>query len=559
MSIKHKSAPGPRAESCLTCRQRKKKCDKGRPSCQRCLKSKGRFICLGYDSETSEPEIELEKPRRAPPRTARIMIFPSLRMGVEFGDAVPGSSVRTAYFGTPVSAAEINDYLTPSDLLVVPGSPKDSSLIPAVPIQRYDQEAGREYITPSGKPYNVVAWSPPASIPRGVNANKKMRESYVFFILEGYQNHRLGMFFRCAISLQGIIMAQMKRPLTLGFTYLAAKIFETFSGNPEKVAIKSCSHWVTRYASRIMSSDESLNPYPSTQEIGDKLTGLIELSIAQSIVFGTAAGYSSFRLALPTFLRLVSYDPTLLVEQGRNGLLCISLPAVLISHQGELGRFVFQDIMCSLVLGLPTLAEYDSTGFPIVPGSDLAPDKVHGVHGVPMEMIVNISEVHNWRAQRKVADWSELEMRAWTWTWSQRDIQSEESAVMVHRVAIQEAWRHATLIYMYMGMCGVTSDDRRVQASVNQIVKLMGVVGNTLMDVHFSALTIVAGIAAQNELQRALILQKLRSFTGVRSWKFRGRDFAHILEHLWRDSAVNCAAVRWDDYVQARCKVLPIR
>ncbi|CUA73538.1 Transmembrane protein 184 homolog DDB_G0276041 [Dictyostelium discoideum] [Rhizoctonia solani] len=459
-------------------------------------------------AETSEPEIELEKPRRAPPRTARIMIFPSLRMGVEFGDAVPGSSVRTAYFGTPVSAAEINDYLTPSDLLVVPGSPKDSSLIPAVPIQRYDQEAGREYITPSGKPYNVVAWSPPASILRGVNANKKMRESYVFFILE------------------------------------ESKIFETFSGNPEKVAIKSCSHWVTRYASRIMSSDESLNPYPSTQEIGDKLTGLIELSISQSIVFGTAAGYNSFRLALPTFLRLISDDPTLLVEQGRNGLLCISLPAVLISHHGELGRFVFQDIMCSLVLGLPTLAEYDSTGFPIVPGSDLAPDGIHGVHGVPMEMIVNISEVHNWRAQRKVADWTELEMRTWTWTWSQRDIQSEESAVMVHRVAIQEAWRHATLIYIYMGMCGVTSDDRRVQASVNQIVKLMGVVGNTLMDVHFSALTIVAGIAAQNELQRALILQKLRSFTGVRSWKFRGRDFAHILEHLWRDSAVNCAAVR---------------
>ncbi|CUA78514.1 hypothetical protein RSOLAG22IIIB_07129 [Rhizoctonia solani] len=464
-------------------------------------------------------------------------------MGIEFGDAVPGSSIRTAYFGTPVSAAEINEYLTPSNLLAACSSPKDSSLIPAAPIQQYDQGAGRKHITPSGRSNNVVTLSPPASIPRGVNANKKMRESYISFILEEYRNHRLQTFFRCTVSLQGVFMAQMKRPLILGSTYLGAKILETFNGKPEKVAIDLCSHWVTRYASRTMDSDGSLNPYQSIQEIEDKLIGLYELSIAQSIVFGTAAGYSTLRLALPSFLHLVSDGPNFLVEQGRNGLLCISLPTVLTSHRGELGRFIFQDIMHSLVLGLPTLAEYDSTGFPIVPGSDLTTD---WIHGVPMEMIVNISEVHNWRAQRKVADWTELEMRAWAWTWSQRDIQSEESVVMVRRIAIQEAWRHATLIYIYMGMCGVTSDDPRVQTSVSQIVKLMGVVGDTRIDLHFSILAVVAGIAARNELQRALILQKLKSFTGVRLWKFRGHDFVRILEHLWRDGAVNCAAVSQD-------------
>ncbi|KAH7322351.1 hypothetical protein B0J17DRAFT_246766 [Rhizoctonia solani] len=44
----HQSSYGPRGLSCLTCRQRRKKCDRTRPTCQRCIK--GQFECLGYDN-----------------------------------------------------------------------------------------------------------------------------------------------------------------------------------------------------------------------------------------------------------------------------------------------------------------------------------------------------------------------------------------------------------------------------------------------------------------------------------------------------------------------------
>ncbi|CAE6473664.1 unnamed protein product, partial [Rhizoctonia solani] len=514
MPIKHKSTPGPRAESCLTCISRRKKCDKGRPFCQRCLDSKAKFICLGYDDE-SEPEVERPRTRKAHPSTVRVTGFPPLRVGVQFGEAVPGSSTRTTYFGAPVSAAEINEYLTPSvDSLMVPGPLENSVLTVAASVPQHDQGAGWKQIPPRRRPGGAAMLLLPTSIPRGVSASKQMRESYVFFILEEFQSYRVNMFFRSSIFLRNLLMAQLKRPRILELMYLGAKVFETFSGKSEELAIQSCSHWLTQYANQATNPDEPPNPYPSTQEVEDKLSGLLELVAAQSIVLGTAAGYKSLRLALPSFLHLVSGDPSLLVEHERNGSLCISLPAVFISRRVELGRFMFQDIMCSIVLGLPTLAEYDLTGFPIVPGSDLTTDWFHGVHGVPVEMIVNITEVHNWRAHKKAADWTALEMRAWTWTWNQKEIQSEESVEMVYRVAIQEAWRHATLIYIYMGMCEVTSDDPRVQASVHQIIKLMRVVGDAHLDVYFSVLAIVAGIAAQNESQRAPILRKLKSFTG---------------------------------------------
>ncbi|KAG8678520.1 hypothetical protein FRC08_017699, partial [Ceratobasidium sp. 394] len=40
--------PGPVGTSCLTCRHRRKKCDRTRPFCERCRV--GGFACLGYDN-----------------------------------------------------------------------------------------------------------------------------------------------------------------------------------------------------------------------------------------------------------------------------------------------------------------------------------------------------------------------------------------------------------------------------------------------------------------------------------------------------------------------------
>ncbi|CAE6482555.1 unnamed protein product [Rhizoctonia solani] len=557
MAIKNKSNPGPRGESCLTCRRRRKKCDKGRPLCKRCLASKGKFHCLGYDDE-SEPEVE-KPPCKDRTKTGLVTAIPLLRVGVEFGDAIPGSSIRTAYFGTPISAVEINEYLTPpAESLMSPCPPQSFLMTFSTPPQ--DQGPAWEQVTPRRKPDNAFSRALPPSVPRTINTNALMRESYVFFIVEEYQSHRVTRFFRPPpISMRAFWAAQMRRSRVIEFMYLGAKIFETFAGKPEEVAIQSCSHWVTRYANHVTNSEVPPNPYPSIQEVEDKLNGLIELVVAQTIVLGTAAGYTSLRLALPSFLHLASDDPSLLVEQGSHGLLCISLPALLISNRIETRRFVFHDIMYSLLLGLPTLAEYDSAEFPIVPGTTIPIQWVHGVHGVPIEMIVNIAEVNNRRAQRKGADWGALEMRTLAWKWRQLEIHSEESVEMIYRVAIQEAWRHTTLIYIYMGMCGAVSDDPRVQASVHQIVKLIGVVGETNLDVHLSIPAVVAGIAARSEPQRAFLVKKLKTFNGVRFWILRGRDFARVLKYLWNGPAVDGAAVGWDEYVKARYKVLPIQ
>ncbi|CAE6439277.1 unnamed protein product [Rhizoctonia solani] len=550
MPIRPKSAPGPRAESCLTCRKRRKKCDKGRPFCARCLDSKGRFTCLGYGDES---DAEAESPTRTTGKendqTLRnILPFPGV--GVEFGVAVPGSSNQGVCLRTSVPASGINDYLTHPTVSFTP----ETSLLNVTATINHGmawRQTARSYDLE-----RAITLPLPIFIPRGVDANKQMRESYLAFILREYETHRLNKFFRPpSISVRNFLATRMQRShRILGFMYLGAKIFETLDGRPEEVGIQSCSHWVARYTNHVTNPDELANPYPSAQEVEDKLSGLLELVFLTQIVLGTATGYACLRSALPHFLRLASNDSSLWAEEC-NGSLCISLPAALTYTQVEIRRFVFYDIMCSLLLGLPTLAEYDSTGFPMVPGADIP---VEWVHGVPVEMIVNIVEVHNWRAQAKYVDWATLEMRTLGWRWSRRDFQFGESAEMVCRVAIQEAWRHATLIYIYMGMCGSTSHDPRVKVSVRQIIQLMESVGDSYLDVHFSIPSVIAGIAARYEPHRTIIHRKLKTFNGMRLWTMRGRDFAKVLEYLWHGPAANGAAVGWDDYAQARRQVLPV-
>ncbi|KDN42558.1 hypothetical protein RSAG8_06701, partial [Rhizoctonia solani AG-8 WAC10335] len=226
---------------------------------------------------------------------------------------------------------------------MVPGPPEGSLLISSIPTQ--DQSPVWDQVTPRYQSNNAITSPLPFSITRGINANELMRESYLVFILEEYHCHRISKFFGPPISMRDFLVTRMKRSRVMELMYLGAKIFETFGRNPEKVAIQSCSQWITRYANYVTKPEEPPNPYPSVQEVEDKLNVLLELGTAQFIVLGTAAGYSSLRLALPSLLRVVSDYPNLLVEKGRHGLLSLSLPAVLSSNWLETRRFVFQDIL----------------------------------------------------------------------------------------------------------------------------------------------------------------------------------------------------------------------
>ncbi|KAJ1305584.1 hypothetical protein OPQ81_000582 [Rhizoctonia solani] len=374
------------------------------------------------------------------------------------------------------------------------------------------------------------------SIPPSVDATQIMREGYIVRVINEYHLRRVNAWFM--------------PPPTLIRDSLVARL----KGEPAKTPLNTA---VGRYIGWIDNLEQRLTRYscnhPSTNDVADCLMAQLELAFLKFTIVDNVSGYISLKKALPGFFQLVAGDTNLYTEHS-NGYLIVSFPRTLSSPRHELKRFVLYDTVSSLVLGIPPLVDY---GYDeeCDPGS-------HGlewVHGIPVALMEIISQINTWRAGSRIApmdNWQVLERRVLAW---QPVGQGSEDSVTgsVARLAVQESWRHVVLIYIYMGVCGVSSHDPRVQASVHRIVQLGETVADLLVGIH-TFTQCIAGLAARLERHRILVHQMLLSFNGTRAWLFRGPQFSQVLYHLWHGVGAEGAPVTWDDYVQSRCTVTPI-
>jgi hypothetical protein len=158
------------------------------------------------------------------------------------------------------------------------------------------------------------------------------------------------------------------------------------------------------------------------------------------------------RRIAPTFMQIAFADPSLWPRQPNSA--GVSLAHTLVSPQFELSRFVFMDAMSSLAFGVPPLIEYD-TSHPPIRTREVHP--MEWVHGCPTELAIIIIKINIWRAHNQAGDGedmgrvsNEIETAAWAWHPRYDYGLDRESWKGVARLAVQEGWRHATLIYLYM-------------------------------------------------------------------------------------------------------------
>lgn len=106
--------------------------------------------------------------------------------------------------------------------------------------------------------------------------------------------------------------------------------------------------------------------------------------------------------------------------------------------------------MTAFALGIPSLAQYDTTKFPIP--VDIPP--LEWVHGTSVELTSIIAEVNSWRALNcgipNMNDWPGLEQRVLAWVPKAMELTQEDSCEMIVRLAVQESLRQAVIIYIYM-------------------------------------------------------------------------------------------------------------
>ncbi|CAE6407658.1 C6 transcription factor, putative [Rhizoctonia solani] len=477
-------------KSCLTCRQWRVKCDLSKPNCETCLK--GGLECLGYDVTKPRAHTHRESPRvlilpRLQPVTPAAPAQIESSKVVDFTAPTPSSSPRPSILETavvyrmtavPTLIAEDND----SDC----SWPQQDRSASYQTLSTHQSSKAENFLNMTSCTQPNIHYLTRAieilckSIPATVNATQMVREARFVCIIHEYQVQRARFRFMTppVATRDSLIVRLNKSNRWIWTLLLAAKLLQSLSQDPCGT-VRGHLGWIDQFEKTVALDSSSASPL---DDLPDRLSAQLELMYLTFLTVDIASGYIRLQKVLSNFLRLVATDPTLYIEHP-NGNLVVSLPRTLSAPHNEFKRFLMSDNATALLLGVPPLVEYGYDG-----ECDPVSHAIEWIHGVPVIFSQAVAQVNSWRAGSRVVpldDWQALERRVLAWQPRIVVLDGEDSGTgNVARLAVQESWRHAVLIYIYMGMCGVSSHDSRVQASTGQIVQLGETVGNLPIGIH---------------------------------------------------------------------------
>jgi hypothetical protein len=155
-----------------------------------------------------------------------------------------------------------------------------------------------------------------------------------------------------------------------------------------------------------------------------------------------ATGYELVRKETPTLLRLAYQYPELWSKRGM-----ISLSQVMLCEKYEIFSFTWTDNIAAMVLGTPTFLPYDTTTL-----TNRSKFQTEWMWGCPEVFIIQCARINRSRSLRgEYSDqrrWKGIEKELVEWEPVSES--SNDSRDTVARLAVQESWRHAMLIYLYM-------------------------------------------------------------------------------------------------------------
>ncbi|CAE6436406.1 unnamed protein product [Rhizoctonia solani] len=571
-----KSAPGPVGTSCLTCKRRHKKCDQRRPVCTRC--EKGGFECLGYNHHrsTTHPILPMRsKPRLIAPATQqkeRLSIQPLVHRTIIIDEPARSriDECNTDWSSSIGDSSEVASASTSTS-----PSPPTSFRVPQTIIHSKDNHTKsiitRNYLSPfdsridhsrhaSSLPslqqifisFSRIPNSP--SNPTTAFLRSPQFEDYIvahFGRMMGYayfkpmKNHK-------ARFIEMIVSRLRASWIARWVMLLDARICESLITDTMQPQLYN--RWIRDIegAVRTVLAQDSTSPEAHCLQ-GD----FMELAVMKSMLAPGSGAIQVLRSAAPTFLQIAYSCPELWSESSDPTF--IPLLRVTTSNRHELASFALFDCTCAMVFGVPQQVEYDTSAGSL----HEAPWLYEWSHSSPVEFQLLLAEINACRDKRpKVRDWREIERQLVTWI--ARPAQHDatwESWMVVAWLAVQESWRLTLLAYLYLAVCGASSNEPRVQLCVSQVLKVFGTVKeheSPDVSIPFFVQYLMVGICAAREDHRKIVRDKLSSNSETKFWRLRGTDFVPVLDHLWHGVGSDGHPIKWSDYIRSRETWLPL-
>ncbi|CAE6531235.1 unnamed protein product [Rhizoctonia solani] len=414
--------PNRSSKGCLTCKQRKKKCDEKKPACERCVL--GGFDCLGYvHSGTTRGK----------------------RGAKEVTQGIGTSSPSMTQDGLATNSSPALDFLSNStEQMDWSAASIDLSSGLFSPPENVGvwQDSQYSLVTTAAPLYE------PKSIPMNPRLDPFDLENMKQLIITQYSRlaHRVA-FRPFPYKVELGLMNYLVRGSHLIYKtlYLGARISQALLDDTNW---QSYIGWIDTFHNRILGTESSLIEV-NVDHLADRLAANCNLAVYAFMISNSSIGYTIFRKGAPIFLQLAAKFPEL--WKGDSAIL---LSQALHVARHELTKFALMDTIAALAFGIAPLIHYDTT----IREEDHQPGQfqfLEPVYACPIVVLitfarVNASRVSQLMDQDDITPEGIEEYEAAVRNWKPRVDYDDQPSQLITRLAVQEAWRQAALIYLYM-------------------------------------------------------------------------------------------------------------
>ncbi|CUA71751.1 Lysine biosynthesis regulatory protein LYS14 [Saccharomyces cerevisiae S288c] [Rhizoctonia solani] len=137
--------------------------------------------------------------------------------------------------------------------------------------------------------------------------------------------------------------------------------------------------------------------------------------------------------------------------------------------------------------------------------------------------------------------------------------EGRDPSLVIGRTVVQECWRQAVFIYLYMALCGAHALDPRVEKAQKGFMKLVnGTRPGRNPDTFLIIAMLIAGVAVTKPSYRQTIKSRILGLPECVNPNTAGNDSLLMLQDIWARTESEGRVARWEDLGEACRRVTGI-
>ncbi|KDN34452.1 hypothetical protein RSAG8_12456, partial [Rhizoctonia solani AG-8 WAC10335] len=288
-----------------------------------------------------------------------------------------------------------------------------------------------------------------------------------------------------------------------------------------------------RNTSRELDVRAAASAFDHSYELISIACKLLPLSAVLAIM---QAGASNFRRACPD-------SPEALIH----------LPGILLHIDVSLRYYATMDVLLSVITNRPMFFRYNVMFTPEVTESMMHIENHLGLqwlYGVPDRLVVTLAHMNALREDFgfSVDEAYIRELEAEIASFRVVLGLSGDPAFTVACMIVQECWRQAAYIYLYMALGGANSEDARVKKAHKRFMQAFkDSRSGRHPDLFLVFPMAILGIATHQPEDQDLIRRRMLSLPDCARRKTLGNEVVRILDHIWAQGKLTNRPVNWSD------------